>query len=337
MSTAPPGWSGSPASPASPANPASPATPLATTEPVAPANTPAIVEDVIDLPNGKELDDPAASRLQTAKPARLMVVAGPVGAGKTTLLNTLHDLFQEGKIGAYSFAWSKTLPAFERRCHFSRTASERTAQDTERTPFGDVRYLHVQVSGPELHPDPLDLLFTDVSGETFERARDSISECQQLMTFLRTADHFLLLIDCEKLIDLRKRNKIIHDAMALLRLCLDSGMLGNSCYVNVLWTKYDWIAAAGGTEHTSFLEKATKEFEIQFGSRVGRLSFTTVAARPEKGENLEFGHGIPELLKEWAINSPRHRDMNLTPGDEAGTRESETFLDRHFKAVQDAQ
>lgn len=334
MST-PPGW-GTPASPAipvSPASPVSPATPLTTAEPAAPAKTAA--EEMIDLPSGKELDDLAATELQAANPVRLMVVAGPVGAGKTTLLSTLNDMFQDGKIGAYSFSWSKTLPAFEQRCHLSRTASERSAQDTERTKVGDVRYLHVQVSGPDLNPDPLDLLFTDVSGETFERARDSISECQQLMTFLRTADHFLLLIDCEKIVDLRKRNKVIHEAMGLLRQCLDSGMLGSSCFVNVLWTKYDWIVAAEDDEHKSFLKKATKEFEHQFASRVGKLSFTEVAARPDRGE-VKFGYGVPELLTEWAVSSPRNREMTLLP-DEEGTRESERFSDRHFKAVQDSQ
>jgi hypothetical protein len=152
---------------------------------------------------------------------------------------------------------------------------------------------------------------------------------------LRTTDHFLLLIDCEKLVDLKKRNKAIHDSMTLLRSCLDSGMLGTFCFVNVLWTKYDWIVAAGNGEHASFLEKATEEFKTQFDSRVGRLSFTKVAARPEKGDGLEFGYGIPELLKEWANDSPRDREMNIVPDDQAGTRESEKFLGRHFNAVQD--
>jgi|ERR1700722_5310974 hypothetical protein len=320
MTTPPTGWPGNPPD---------------LTKPAAPAKTPTPAPDVIDLATGKELDYLAVAQLQGAKRVHLIVVAGPVGAGKTTLLTTLHDLFQVGKILGHSFAWSRTLPAFERRCYLSRTASERAMQDTERTPVGEVRYLHVQISGPGLPADPLDLLFTDVSGETFERARDSISECKQL-TFLQTADHFLLLIDCEKLIDLKERNKTIYRSMSLLRSCLDSGMLGNFCFVNVLWTKYDWIVAAGDGEHLSFLEKASEEFKKQFGSRVGRLSFTKVAARPEKTEDLEFGFGIPDLLKEWANDSPRDREMNIVPDNEEASRESEKFLERHFRAAQDA-
>jgi hypothetical protein len=294
------------------------------------------VEAVVDLPSGRELDEVAAAELQGARLARLIVVAGPVMAGKTTLVTTLHDLFQEGQIGDYSFAWSHTLPAFERRCHHSRTASERATPDTQRTPFGEVRYLHLRISGPDLRNDPLDLLFTDVSGETFQRARDSISECQQL-AFLKMADHFLLLIDCKKLVDGKKRNQAIHDSMLLLRSCLDSGMLASTSFVNVLWTKHDFIIAAGNGEHAAFLERSTEEFKKDFGSRVGKLSFTKVAARPFAADKLEFGYGVPGLLKGWADDSPRDRAMNLVPDEQMGSRESEKFLARHFRGTKEPQ
>jgi hypothetical protein len=302
-----------------------PSTPVPSQSPM-----PVTVPDVIDLPSGNELDASAAAEVQRAQPVRLIVVAGPVGAGKTTLITTLHDLFQTGKIGGYGFAWSRTLPAFERRCHLSRIASERAIPDTERTKFGEVRYLHIQISGPELPENLLDLLFTDVSGESFEMARDSIAECQRL-DFLKMADHFLLLIDCEKVVDRKKRNQVIHDAMMLLRSCLDSGMLAPSCVVNVLWTKYDFVVAAADAEHGSFLEKATQEFQKQFSSRLGKLSFRKVAARPDV-DGLEFGYGLPELLQEWATESPRTRTMDLLPDEQLGSRESERFLERHFSS-----
>ncbi len=320
MSAVPPGL------PSTPVNPTSPA-PLAT-DPLTTQAPP--VEEMIDLPRGKELDTVAATKLQVARPVRMIVLAGPVASGKTTLLNTVNDLFQEGKIDADSFSGSMTLPAFEERCHPSRTASERAAQETGHTQLTDARYLHVRVSEVDLNLDPVDLLFTDISGETFEDARNSIPECQEL-TFLRTADHFLLVLDCEKIVDLKKRNKVIHEAMGILRQCLDSEMLSSSCFVNVLWAKYDWIAASNDAEHKSFLQKAMKEFQDQFASRVGKLSFTEVAARPDRGD-LKLGHGIPELLKNWVVTSPGHREMKLVP-EGTGDRESEKFLDRHFNAV----
>jgi len=145
------------------------------------------------------------------------------------------------------------------------------------------------------------------------------------------------LMDCEKIIDLKKRNLVIHDAGMLLSSCLDSGMLSPSCFVNVLWTKYDFVAAAGNGEHATFLEGATEELQKQFGSRVGKLSFRNVAARPADVEGLEFGHGLPELLREWATESPHDRTMDLVPDENLGSRESEKFLQRHFNPESDSK
>lgn len=311
-----------------------PGSPVDSPKPVepTPAPAPTTAPKVIDLPAGKELDDAGAAKLQAARLVRLIVVAGPPGAGKTTLVTSLYELFQKKPVGKIAFAGSSTLPAFERRCHISRTASERSVPDTERTPHGEVRYLHLRVGAEDLRHNPLDLLFTDVSGESFERARDSISECQQL-GFLKMADHFLLLMDCEKLIDRVKRWDAANDSMVLLQSCLDSGMLGNNCFVNVLWTKYDLVGAAGDGTHDAFLQKISDEFRKKFEARVGRLTFTKVAARPMGVDSLEFGFGIPELLKEWSNDSPRDRAMNLIPEDTAGSRESEKFLTRHLNKV----
>jgi hypothetical protein len=294
------------------------------------------VGDLIDLPSGRELDEIGAAKLQASRPVRTVVVAGPVMCGKTTLLTSLYELFQWGKVSDYSFAGSDTLPAFERRCYHSRTASERAVPDTERTPYGQVRYLHLRIARGSLSEGLMDFLFTDVSGESFERARDSIEECQHL-DFLRQADHFLLLLDSEKLITKERRWQVAHDSMTLLRSCLDSGMLDGRCLVNVLFTKYDYFRAAEDEEHADFLGKLIIEFQTEFGKRVGRLSFSKVAARPTQADDLGFGHGIPELLKDWATVSPRERAMSILPDETMGARESELFTARHFKSVKESQ
>src|SRR5438094_3901098 len=93
----------------------------------------AAVRDLIDLPTGKELDESGALKLEVARPVRLVVVAGPVGCGKTTLLTSLYELFQWGPVAEFEFAGSKTLPAFEQRCHLSRSASGASEPKTQRT------------------------------------------------------------------------------------------------------------------------------------------------------------------------------------------------------------
>jgi energy-coupling factor transporter ATP-binding protein EcfA2 len=302
--------------------------PVSAAQPLVSATPETPVPDLIDLPTGKELDEIGARKLEIARPVRLVVVAGPVGCGKTTLLTSLYELFQWSSVSGYSFAGSSTLPAFERRCYFSRTASERSEPDTERTPFGEVRYLHLRVCPEDLSRE-IDFLFTDVSGETFERARDSTLECQRL-TFLRQADHFLLLLDSEKLIAKERRWEVAHDSMTLLRSCLDSGMLANNCLLNILWTKFDYFEAAADAEHSRFLTQLEGDFKTEFAPRIGHLRFSRIAARPTQIDSLKFGHGLPELLSYWASASPRERLMNLLPPKVAGIRESELYSSRHF-------
>jgi len=298
-------------------------------------NAPAeAVTDLINLPTGKELDDLEAANLQAARSVRLVVVAGPVGSGKTTLIASLYELFQWNRVSDYSFGGSRTLPAFERRCYLSRIASERAAADTERTTYGEVRYLHLQIWKEDFTRGPLDLLFTDITGESFESARNSIAECERL-EFLRQADHFLLLLDSEKLVRKEKRWQVAHEGMMLLRSCLDSKMLSGTSLVNVVFAKFDYLHAAWNEENDRFLEKVMDEFQKEFGSRVGRLTFSQVAARPTESPKLNFGHGLPELLKDWAVVSPRERSMKILQHETAGaSRESEFFGVRHFGSSQ---
>jgi len=289
--------------------------------------------DLIDLPSGSELDEVGAAALEASTRVRVIVAAGPVGCGKTTLITSLYELFQWNSVSEYSFAGSRTLPAFERRCYLSRTASERETADTERTPFGEVRYLHLRIS----KNGALDLLFTDVSGESFERARDSITECQHL-SFLRQSDHFLLLLDSKKLIRKEKRWQVAHDSMALLRSCLDSGMLDDKSFVNIILTKVDYFAAAPEAtkeDNERFIDKITAEFRSEFAARLGRLTFGRVAARPTSASGLKFGHGLAELLNDWASVSPRERSLSILPSGLGGSRESELFASRHFTQDQD--
>jgi hypothetical protein len=282
------------------------------------------------LPSGADLNEDGATSIAASKPVRLVVIAGPVDCGKTTLLTSLYELFQCSPVSGYLFAGSVTLPAFERRCHLSRIVSGAAAPETPRTPYGEAKYLHLAVSTADPPRTRLELLFTDVSGEAFERARDSTIECQRL-GFLKRADHFVMLLDGEKLVREEKRWRVVQDSMTLLQSCLDSGMLGPRSLVTVLYSKYDYLAAAKEKEHcAAFWADAKKRFERRFSSRVGRLQFGEIASRPMQCKTLKFGYGVPELLQDWVASSPRTRAMEILPHGIAGPRESEVFAARHF-------
>lgn len=200
--------------------------------------------EYIDLPQGKELNDLAALNLAKSTPLQWIVLAGPIDSGKTTLLTSLYELFQWREVEGYAFAGSNTLPAFEERCYLSRRDSGNVLPHTQRTPYNgpDPKYLHLRIRFTEGLRAFRDFLFTDVSGEMFEHARDSTIECKE-MTFLKRANHFLLFLDSAKGVQLDKRWAMFEDGRALLRSCVDSGMIGANCLVNIVWSRFDYFIA----------------------------------------------------------------------------------------------
>lgn len=287
--------------------------------------------DFVDLPRGKELSDSNANALAMSRPVQWVVVAGPVGSGKTTLLLSLYEMFQWGKVETFLFAGSETLPAFEEHCHLSRMESENIEPDTVRTTYSpNPTYLHLRIRSDTTPPNFTDFLFTDVSGEMFEHARDSSSACKEL-TFLRRASHFVLLLDCQKALDLDERWRMVEDAKMLLRSCLDDKMLSIDCVVNVVWSKYDYmIEEEKAGRHQQFRNDVAAQFQADFGDRVTHLVFSEIAARPTKAPSLKFGNGVAQLLQRWVTYCPRKREMKLLP-EISGSRESELFAQRHFK------
>ena len=293
--------------------------------------------ELIDLPSGKELNETSAIRLGASTLVRLVVLAGPVDSGKTTLLTSLYELFQLNPVCGQNFAGSMTLPAFEMRCHLARTASESATAQTERTVYKgpDPFYLHLRTASAEPPHAQADFLFTDVSGEMFEHAQNSTSECKELR-FLHRASHFLLLLDGEKAVR-PERWGMIQKSKTMLESCLDAKMLPSFCAVNVVWAKYDYFEAAPDRDkeqHQAFRDEVVGQFQTAFRHRVGQLKFRQVAARPKQAPKLGFGKGVPELFKDWVTDYPQSRRMDLQPEDPVGTRESELFEMRHFKSFQ---
>src|SRR5438876_3284395 len=213
------------------------------------AETPAqpvvpVAPELIRLPSGTVLTEAQAQTLASDRSVRLIVIAGAVDCGKTTLLTSLYELFQTGPVNAVRFAGCDTFPAFEQRCHLSRTDSDNEAEETARTPYNGPHpeYLHLKIQNGESEADEIDFLFTDVAGEMFHYARNSTDECKRL-TFLRRASHFVLFLDCEKALLANKKWGMVQDAKSLLQSCLDSSMLESTCFVTVLWAKCDFFEA----------------------------------------------------------------------------------------------
>lgn len=293
--------------------------------------------EYIDLPHGKELDEEAARDLAERGPLRLIVIAGPVSCGKTTLLLSIYELFLAGVMPGWIFAGSRTLVGFEQRCHPSRINSGLESAHTERTLTNredGTRYLHLQLVRERCPAEPIEFLFTDLTGEIFESACNSTDDCLDLH-FASRADHFVLVLDGKKVASKMSRYAVVQEGETLLRSMLDSGVLGVHSYVTVIFAKSDHFCGENcDADGEAFRGNAIRNMQLAFEKRLGCLLFSEVAARPKSGKNVDFGHGLPALLDRWADCTPRLRPMKLARCPDGGKRESELFFHRYFDSHQ---
>ena len=190
---------------------------------------------------------------------------------------------------------------------------------------------NLRIARVEAPRSATDFLFTDVSGEMFDHASDSTSDCRQLL-FLRRATDFLLLIDGEKCV-VRDDERYLAGSEVENTPAILSSIVRCSRHTA-------WSMSCGQNTTTSRLRRirrsindsvkmSKRDFVRTFGQRVSRLVFTQVAARPIRDWSLGFGHGIPGLLDSWMIDHPLLRPMELLPKTPspmpATARESEQF------------
>ncbi len=262
--------------------------------------------EMIDLPDGEALNLEGAKAITQASLTRLIIFAGAPDSGKTTLLTSIYESLQWGPFAGYIFAGSQTLLGFEQRCHFGRIASGRMTADTDRTKLKPGQYpqlLHLRVRAEDLVRPTQDLLLSDLPGETFRLAKDSMEECKNL-SILRRTDHFVLFLDGDKLSKSESRAEVMIDGSSLLRSCLDAELLGKHSLVDILFTKWDIVQRSPyknkAEEYTALGEKQMKD---RFEARVSRLRFFRVAARPDENSTLSFAHGLSQVFPSWIEES----------------------------------
>jgi hypothetical protein len=288
--------------------------------------------EMVDLPTGTDFSPQTSFVITRASQVRVLVLAGSAGSGKTTLLACIYDSFQKGPFADYLFCGSQTLMGFEERCHLSRIASGRQKADTERTkPTTELRFLHLKVRSADFNKPPQDLLLSDLSGEIFRLASDSTEECKKLGVVKR-ADRLILFIDGKKLSTVDLRQSAFVDSVSLLRSFLDSGMLGKSSLVDVLFSKWDLVKSSEDeVEVKRFVKYVLLEIKRRFGARLGGLRFHCVAARPEN-DILPFAFGVERIFPGWVekVSERRHVSAYRSVAS-GGAREFDRFFHRQLR------
>ncbi len=249
------------------------------------------------LRSAEQLDLQAASEVLRASAARVIAIVGPLEAGKTSLLASLYDLFQTGKIGDVGFAGSRTLHAFERACHDSRSASRRAVPIMERTKRGQVQFYHLDVVAPLLD-GKIALLLGDRAGEEYREAVDDITNTERFSEVKR-ADTITLLVDGERMTDAADRHNVIAGAADMLQALIEGGASRTGQHLAVVLTKIDVVRASGhqARVQSDFL-RLIATLTSRFATTFPVIRKFEVAACPA-GTVLPRGTGVAALLDYW--------------------------------------
>ena len=285
----------------------------------------------VDLPSGEALTEQQAAEVTREAVTRVVIVAGPSGSGKTTILTSLFESFLEAPFGNFLFAGSRTLIGFERRCHDARTASGREEAHTGHTQADVVDFLHLKLlPAPGSVLGIQNLLLSDISGERFKRLRDS-ADAVKAMPMLKRADHFCLIVDCEKIVSPILRHAAYSDARMLLRSIVEADALSSSCKVDVVFAKWDLVISHPEQDRVkAFIAEIRSALEALLRDVFAAKVFE-IAARPTT-PRVPFAFGLPTLLRYWLEEpSVGSRGVMYTPRHSKGSRESTRFSESVFR------
>ncbi|MGA2987746.1 MAG: hypothetical protein ABSG32_28490 [Terriglobia bacterium] len=257
----------------------------------------------LQLPSGARLSAEDASAVLRAGEARVLAIIAPADAGKTSLIASLFGLFQNGPVGEFHFAGSRTLYAFEQACHHARAASGRAKPDTLRTPIGPVKFYHLGVGTAP--PSPvLDLLLADRSGEAYRSAADDPSVAGEFVEVHR-ADSITVLLDGERLLDVGARHNLRSEIEMMLQGLIDGDAIGKCQRIALVLTKLDLIQTSPDLDR----QRTENDFCMMVssvrnvvGHMVSGIVPFRVAASPAT-DVLPRGHGVADLLKFWTAPS----------------------------------
>jgi hypothetical protein len=145
-------------------------------------------------------------------------------------------------------------------------------------------------------------LFTDISGEIFRLAKDFVEEAQKL-EFLHRADRFVLLVDGEKLASPTHREEAYQGSVLILRRCIETGMLDQQSFVDVVFTKVDLIDSSDQKFDTSsFLSRVEQRIRERYEKNLSRLRFFTIDARHLSNQSAR--NQLVELFSSWVAETP---------------------------------
>ena len=261
------------------------------------------VGNTVELPTGEALAIVQLEEFLRWRPARFITIVGEKDSGKTTLICSLYDRFLKGLFAGYAFAESRTLVGLERRSHYSRIDSGSAVPDTAHTSIQEgLQFLHLAVTDTEAGHLRHDLMFADRAGETYKNVRIKPAQAKEL-TEVISAHRVILLVDGGRVAKPTERAGALQAVRQTLRALIEGGALSSTANVQIVTSKVDLIQShANRASLESQLTDFRGQLQRDFSSRVGMLTFWSIAARDPTG-TIPPAHGLAALVREWTTLS----------------------------------
>jgi hypothetical protein len=233
-------------------------------------------------------------QLATAGKQRIVVLAGPAGSGKTTLLTTVFDAFHEGPFAGYTFAGSRTLPAFEERCHENRLESDLDVANTPRNSRAQVGdFLNLRIAtGAKAH---VNLMLNDISGEWFRDLVDRPGSAAA-MKAIGVATRIGIIVDGAGLLRPGERDQTAYEAETIARSIVDYAQVTRDLVIDVILTKLDLIME--NEVPGDYVEKTLTRL-ANVAPPLHRGEVVKTAARPTGHGRIGPRTGVDHLLELW--------------------------------------
>lgn len=257
---------------------------------------------ILRLPSGRALTLRDTYEITASENTKTIILIGPSECGKTTIETTLYQIFQNGIVGDYYFAGSKTIQGYEQRSYYTRTKSKQKIATTPRTSRGTQEtFLHLKLWNYKTDKY-LNYLFADLSGEDFENHIADTESMQRDFSFIKSADYIIAVLDGKLISDPKKRHGTFEEMAQLLRTVFDAGLTTSKTNLQVVISKYDIVEdiLSRDSSVVTFISRIKSEMHQRLKAYIKKINFYNVAAMPDDNTSFDVGYGIKELLDSWA-------------------------------------
>lgn len=253
--------------------------------------------DTYQINSGEALSRDKFYTIAAKESTKMLLLLGPVASGKTTIETSLYQLFQEKPVENYYFAGSRSLQGFEQRAYYTRIKSKGSLPDTPRTKMDEEpTFLHLRLWNRD-NDATTNLIFWDISGEAFSENIGKVDSVKKEFSFAERADFVIGIIDGEKLCNKKTKNSVVSEIIQLLRTFLDSGVLGEGCVLQIVFSKYDLLIKE--ENYTEIIERAKNQINGYLEELSANIEYYCVAAMPSSAKDIQVGYGLSELLQRW--------------------------------------